>query len=115
MMNNSDDIGKKIGDAMSSLDGSTRAAVRPFLMTRINARLSKSKETVWERAGQFLTRPAYVIAGLCLLVGINLLVVLLSPPNTPDNNSVAEQMQNAPDDFSSTVATLYDIENTESK
>lgn len=114
-MNNKDNIEKKIGDAMSSLDGSTRAAVRPFLMTRINARMSGRRESAWERAGKILTRPAYVIAGLCLLVGINLAVVLLSTPDARDMNTVADQVQNGADDYSSSVATLYYIENTESK
>jgi len=114
-MNKKDDIEKKISEAMSSLDGSARATVRPFLMTRINARMSKGKETTWERAAGFLARPAYVIAGLFLLIGINLAVVLLSPKSTQDNNAVTDQLQNGTDDYSSTVATLYDIENTESK
>ena len=113
-MNKNENIEKKIGDAMSSLDGVGRATPQPFLLTRINARMNRDETpTVWERAGSFLTRPVYVIAGLCLLISINLLVVLLNPKAETETTTASEQPNSSSDDYVAANTTLYEIENTE--
>ncbi len=112
-MNKNENIEKKIGDALSSLDGVERAAPKPFLLTRIHARMNReATSTVWERAGSFLARPVYVIAGLCLLIGINLMVVLLSPKGEAEATASAEQVSGNTDDYVAANTTLYEIENT---
>ena len=110
-MNKEDGMNNRIDEALGSLDNTVRANPKPYLLTRINARLSKTTETVWERAGRFIARPAIAITGLCLVMGINALIITYSDPS-PENSIAAEQQQ-VTDDFSTTVATLYDTENIE--
>jgi hypothetical protein len=110
-MNNNEHIEQMSDDALNSVDGIARATAKPYLLTRINARMSNTPETAWERAGRFIARPAVVVAGLCLVIGINVITITVNR-SVSSVNTVAEQ-QAAPDEFSNTVATLYDIENNE--
>ena len=112
-MNNKENIEKLIDEALSSVDGAGRATPRPFLLTRINARLSKTNENSWERAGRFIARPVVVIAGLCLIIAVNALVVSTNRSTADDTSNIADQQSSTADEFSTTVATLYEIENTE--
>ncbi len=103
-----------VEEALNSVDGAGRAEPRPFLLTRINARrLNATTETAWERAGRFIARPAVVIAGLCMVIGINALVVAYNNSTATDTTSLANQQSIASDEFSTNTARLYDIENTE--
>jgi hypothetical protein len=110
-MNNKEHIEKMIDEALNSFDGAARATPKPFLLTRINARLNKSSSNAWESAVRFIARPSVVIAGLCLLIGFNILVVTYNNANTPAV-SVADQVS-ATDEYSTSVAALDDLDNTE--
>ncbi len=55
-----------IDKILHSLDGIKRAEAKPYMHTRIMARLKKDEESFWARSGRFITRP--VIAVSCLLV-----------------------------------------------
>ena len=112
-MNNKENIEKLIDEALNSVEGAGRAIPKPFLLTRINARLNRATESNWERAGRFIARPVVVIAGLCLIITVNALVVSTNRSTVDDSTSVAEQQSTSPDEFSTTVARLYDIENIE--
>jgi hypothetical protein len=109
-MNKKEHINKLIEDALNSVDDIRRAEAKPYLLTRINARMSRATESAWESAGRFIARPLVVIAGFCMIIGINVLVIAANNTTASSNSTVAEQSM-APDDFSNTVATLYDIEN----
>ena len=110
-MNKEDHINKMTEEALNSLDGTVRANAKPYLLTRINAQLSKMKESSWERAGRFIARPAIAFSMLCLVIGINAMIIAFDH-STTDSTVTADQ-QTVTDDFSTTVATLYDTENTE--
>lgn len=111
-MNNKENINKLAEEALNTVDSITRATVKPFLLTRIHARMNKGKESVWEKAGWFISRPAIAFAGLCLVILINSVVIVSN--NSSTQNAVAEQTaQTATDEFSYTVATIYDFDNTQ--
>lgn len=110
-MNNREHIDKMTDNALNSLNDAGRATPKPYLLTRINARLNKEQETLWESAGRFIARPAVVICGLCLIIGINVSVIAFNNSSV-SGISAAEQLA-TPDDFANNVATLYDIENNE--
>ncbi len=111
-MNKKDHIDKLVEETLNSFDNSNRAEPKPFLLTRIHARMNKATESAWERAGWFIGRPAVAFSGLCLLILINLSVVVFNRESEPA--ATAEQsVQNQADEFSYTVATIYDIENTQ--
>jgi uncharacterized membrane protein YdfJ with MMPL/SSD domain len=107
-MNNN--IDKLVDDALNSADGAARAAARPFLFTRLTAKMRSNEDTYWEKAVRFITRPAVAIAGLCLVIGINVTVFVT---NNEDTAAVTDEQALTADDYSNSVAVLYDIENNE--
>ena len=111
-MNKKEKINKLVEDALSSVDSIKRAEAKPYLLTRINARMNNENESVWEKAGWFVSRPAVAFAGLCLVLLINAAVIVLN--NSTAQTPAAEQTAQTPaDEFSYTVATIYDFENTQ--
>lgn len=104
-MNRQENINKMIEEALSSVDDAQRAEPRPFLLTRINARMYKGTESFWEKAGWFISRPAVAFTGLCMIVLLNLMVVMFN--KAPDSAA-----QTQADEFSYTATTIYDIDNT---
>ena len=105
-------IDKMTDEALESVEGAKRATPRPYLFTRLVARIEKGKESAWENAGRFIARPVVVVAGLCAIIAVNALVIAFNNSTPAAATSVAEQtaMQ---DEFSTSIASLYDIENTE--
>ena len=111
-MNKNEHINKMIEDALNSVDDVKRAEPKPFLLTRIQARMNKGKESTWEKAGWLISRPAVAFTGLCLIILINVIVIMNN--NAESTFNATDQVAlNSTDEFSSTVATIYDIENTE--
>lgn len=111
-MNKQENINKLIEQALGSVDAVTRATPKPYLLTRINARMHKGKATAWEKAGWFIGRPAVAFTGLCMIVLLNIMVVMFN--KTADSTTAAEQTASTPaDEFSYAVATIYDIDNTQ--
>jgi hypothetical protein len=111
-MNKKEHINKMIDEALNSVDDVKRAEPKPFLLTRINARMNKGTESVWEKAGWLIARPVVAFTGLCLIVLINVMVMMNNTDAVSTGNAT-EVAQNSTDEFSSTVATIYDIENTQ--
>lgn len=111
-MNRKENINKLIEEAIGSVDAVTRATPKPYLLTRINARMNKATESAWEKAGWFIGRPAIAFTGLCMIVLLNVMVVMFNKKS--DATTTAEQtVQTQADEFYYTVATIYDIDNTQ--
>ena len=114
-MINKEHIDKMTSAALESIEGAGRAMPRPYLLTRIKARMERNKETSIERSGSFITRPVFVIAGLCLVLGINAFVIAFNNTGTDTESFAVNEQSVQADEFGTTVATLYDIENNESQ
>ena len=112
-MSKEEHINKLIEDALNSVDDIKRAEPEPYLLTRINARMNKGTESVWEKAGWFIGRPAVAFSGLCMILLINAMVVMFSKTSAPGATADAVAQQAPADEFSYTVATIYDFENTQ--
>ena len=111
-MNRQENINKLIEESLNSMDDVKRAEPKPFLFTRINARMNKGTESVWEKAGWFITRPAVALAVVCLVLIINATAIFYNKAETQvATTDVA--VQNTADEFSYTVAGIYDSENTQ--
>ena len=111
-MNRQKNINKLIEESLNSMDDVKRAEPKPFLFTRINARMNKSTESVWEKAGWFITRPAVALAVVCLVLIINATAIFYNKAETQvATTDVA--VQNTADEFSYTVAGIYETENTQ--
>lgn len=114
-MNKKDKINDLINQALSSTDGIERAIAKPFLLTRINARLNQSKETFWEKASWFIGRPTIAFSGLAMLILINVTVIIFNQ-SEPGNVATEQSAQENIDDFSyTTVTTIYDFENSDAQ
>ncbi|RYG52601.1 MAG: hypothetical protein EOO01_06295 [Chitinophagaceae bacterium] len=68
-------INGKIDNALESLDGIQRATPQPWLYARVKARLQREERTVWESIGSFLSKPAIAMAGLGLILVLNVFVL----------------------------------------
>ncbi len=113
-MKNNNDINRLTDEALNSLDGAGRAAARPYLLTRINARMQNqnTKESSWDNALKFISRPAVALAGLCLIIGINAMVVSYNYPGKA-TTATEDQYVSVDEYSSSSIAVLKDIENIE--
>jgi hypothetical protein len=110
-MNKNEHINKLIDEALSSLDGAERAAPKPYLFTRLNARIQNDPENSWDAVLKFISRPVVALAGLCLVITINAAVV--SSNYSGQTTTVAEEQYASADEYNTSVAVLNDIENIE--
>jgi hypothetical protein len=107
-MNN--DINKQVVEAMNSLDGAGRATAKPYLLTRLNARMQNAKENKWDVALRFISKPAIAMVGIFLVIAINATVITY---NYPGAGTTVEEQYASVDEYSSPVTVLNDIENIE--
>lgn len=108
-----ENLNTKVEAAMHSLNGCVPASPRPFLQTRINARLQLQNETkgFWTEALSFISRPVVIAACLILVLVTNLLV--FNSKNAAEENlgNTSLMATNNRYELSVTVAGIYDIEN----
>ena len=114
-MKQGSDIEKRVEDTLNSLDGIKRATPQPWLFSRIKARLSREEadeRTVWGAIESFLSKPAVVIAGLCLILLFNG-ALLLNQPKEGSSAGIAVQNEQVPSDSESFIASSssFDFEN----
>ena len=83
-MNKEEHINKLVEEAMNSVDNVRRAEAKPFLLTRINARMSRGTGSAWEKAGWFIGRPAVAFTGLCMIILINAMVIVFNSSATDE-------------------------------
>ena len=102
-----------IEEAFNSLNNIERASPKPFLLSRVNSRLQKKKSSSWwENAALLIGKPSFTIPGLAMLMLINLTAVVFYA--TEPSASISEQnIQASTDEFSYTIASIYDNENSE--
>ncbi|HSK12355.1 MAG TPA: hypothetical protein VK907_04020, partial [Phnomibacter sp.] len=62
-------------DVLNSIDGMQRAPANPFLYTRIMARIREANSP-WEKVANWVSRPAFAIAGITVFLAINILVIM---------------------------------------
>lgn len=60
---------------LNSLDGITRAQARPYMYTRVMARLQE-ENSFWGRTTGFLTRPVIAFACLSAVILVNVFTVI---------------------------------------
>lgn len=107
-------IEQLVEETISSLDGTRRAEAKPFLLTRVLARVQATDagtDNIWTKAGAFLSRPSIALAGLLFIILVNA-VIIISNVNDDRNNTV-QQLSAAKDEFAINVISIYDTENME--
>ena len=102
-------IEQQVDAALNSADGAGQASPKPYLLTRIHARMNTRRHTVWEKAVWFLSRPAVAIV-LCLVIVANMMLVVSNQSRSTVKTTAATAQA---DDFSYSLATIYDSENVQ--
>ncbi len=88
MTENDKKISRQIESTLKSFNDIQRASPKPYLLTRINARLNYKGRSIWEKAAYLISRPTVMIIGLSLLIAINLSVILI---NNSSKNKVTDR------------------------
>lgn len=111
-MKNNEQINQLTNDALNSMDDAGKASPAPYLLTRINARLGQNKESLWTKAVWLIGKPTVAFAGLATIIIVNALAIFYNSDTSDNLNSFTEQsLQANTDEFSYTVATIYDNDN----
>lgn len=111
-MNERHDIEQRIDRTLESLDGLQRAQPAPWFYTRLRARLERNEPvTVWERMGSFLSRPAVVVAGLCVILVANVTILLKQPAAPAAPNTVAQSETVVESESLIASSSSFDYEN----
>ena len=87
MTENDKNIDRQIEEALSSFDNIQKASPKPFLLTRINAKLNNKARNIWEKIAFFMSRPTVMLLGLTLVIATNLSVIFI---NSSSKNKVNE-------------------------
>jgi hypothetical protein len=105
-------IEKLVEETINSFDDAKRAEAKPFLLTRIYARMQNQdgSQNIWTRAGSFLSTPRIALAGLLLIIIINATIIL---KNTNTENNAVQNTTTVKDEFAINVISIYDFENPE--
>ena len=106
------DMEKKIGQVLNSLDGVQRAEPQPWLYAGIKRRLSMEEDrTVWGSVSSFLARPAVVIVGLCLILVVNAFILFNQETGTSASSALSEQAQTQESESLIASSSRFDYEN----
>jgi hypothetical protein len=103
------DIQRKIDQAMDSILGIMPATPAPFFYTRLEARLAREDDSVWIRAGSLITRPAFVLLTVLIVLMLNVFVAI-NETDVMSTQSDGNEMATA-DDLGTNA--FYDIENVQ--
>ena len=111
-MKNDENPEKRIQQILNSADKLRRASPKPYLLTRINARLANPAKNGWETMAAFISRPVVMAAGLCLLLTVNI-SVLITKNVFPASQSSDRAFVNTGDDDEdyNSLANIDNIEN----
>jgi hypothetical protein len=112
-MNSKQQFNERVEDTLNSLDGATSAMPKPFLLTRINARLHAKQESIWDKYLYFISRPAIAFAAVCMVIAINIFAIT---NGNKANNIATDDMQSTymlDDDDVASNTIIIDNENVE--
>ena len=103
-------LNKKIDDVMQSMDGIKKASPRPFLFTRLEARM-QNERNIWSKISSFVARPVIAFACICFVLVLNAMVILLSDTSGNSLTQQGSELATA-DEYSQVSYNFYDFENT---
>jgi hypothetical protein len=96
-----------VNETLGSLDGIQKAEPKPFMFTRIMARVNQKEETIWEKLASLVSNPAVAFATVILFIAINAFVLFNVSGDSP--SEVQEPALVADSDFGLSVSSMYDI------
>lgn len=91
----------EIENIFNSLDGIQRAVAKPFMHTRVQARLRNEEKNVWSKISAFIVRPVVAFATVIIILVLNYFIVKNDNAASQDSttivnssNSASELLQN---------------------
>jgi hypothetical protein len=109
-MTNQEKINKQVDNALHSLDGIQQATGKPFILTRIKAKMQPNQTlSVWDTVLAFISKPVVAVACIALIIAINAWV--LSDTNAINTN--AEDSYAIADEYNTNTVTINEFENIE--
>ncbi|MGC4035362.1 MAG: hypothetical protein QM764_05320 [Chitinophagaceae bacterium] len=114
-MSQINNIERRIEETINSLDGIKSATPQPFFYTRLKAQMDKleNEKSVWESMSSFITRPAMMLATVCVVLLLNVAVLYknhLATVKGPTTDQVEQASSDAAYDVASnTNTTIYNI------
>ena len=105
-------IEKLVEETINSFDGANRAEAKPFLLTRIYARMKNESGTqnIWSKAASFLSTPRVALTGLLLIIVLNVTIIIR---NSNAASNTVQPTTTVKDEFAINVLSIYDTENQE--
>ncbi|MEO8416279.1 MAG: hypothetical protein ABI472_21640 [Ginsengibacter sp.] len=103
-------LNRKIDDVMQSMNGIKKASPRPFLFTRLEARMLNERN-IWSEISSFVARPVIAFACICFVLVLNAMVILLSGTSGNSLTQQGSELATA-DEYSQVSYNFYDFENT---
>ena len=103
-------IHKKIDDTLASIDGIEKAMPRPFLFTRLEARMNYEK-SFWWKMSAFITKPSIAFICVCFVLIINVMVIFLTSKSFKTSTTQQGSELAIADEYSQASTPAYDFEN----
>lgn len=113
---NNEQLNKLVDETLNSLDGIQRANPKPYLFTRLTAKMQHKESRNWDNALRFLSRPAVAFASVLLVIAVNAMVFTMHQKtgSTSTTTTTTDDPQYAAiDGYNGSVSILRDIENIE--
>lgn len=111
---NNEQLNKLVDETLKSLDGMRRANPKPYLFTRLTAKMQHKESSNWDNALRFLSRPAVAIASVLLVIAVNAMVFTMHQKNGNTTTTTTDDPQYAAiDGYNGSLSILRDIENIE--
>lgn len=109
-MNNQERINNLVNEALQSLDDIKQADGKPFLFTRMKAKMQPSQTpSVWDTVLAFISKPSVAVSCITLIIAIN--AWALSDANTINTNT--EDSYAIADEYNTGTIAINEIENIE--
>jgi hypothetical protein len=102
-------IAQLVDETINSMDGADRAEPAPYLLTRINAKMSMQPASAWERVSAFLSKPGIAFSLVLLLIMINLAIYGFG--SRFDNSSLQGTQVSAEEYSMNGSSAIFDLEN----
>jgi hypothetical protein len=102
---------ERLEEILNSIGDMQRAVPKPYLLTRINARMATPAKNVWENLAAFISKPAVMVAGICLLLTINISVLVYKNQTSGIATERSVTISAGEDDEYNNLATIDNIEN----
>lgn len=104
------DMENNLERALDSLDGIQRATPRPYFFTRLRARMAR-EEKEWGGVIGLITRPAYALTILSIVLLINTWIVFKDTTQTSPNNQFTSGLNDvSEEEYNVAVTTFYNYD-----